>query len=72
VGEAARLATHPLQDTLRQNRDIVLLDPRGTGYAGLAIGWARGWWSASAAALRTLSAISGVAFVWTALHLGLA
>jgi pimeloyl-ACP methyl ester carboxylesterase len=32
-GNAARLARHPLQDTLRQHRDIVLLDPRATGYS---------------------------------------
>jgi pimeloyl-ACP methyl ester carboxylesterase len=32
-GNAARLAQHPLQDTLRQHRDIVLLDPRATGYS---------------------------------------
>jgi pimeloyl-ACP methyl ester carboxylesterase len=30
---AAQLAQHPLQDTLRQHRDIVLLDPRGVGYS---------------------------------------
>jgi pimeloyl-ACP methyl ester carboxylesterase len=32
-GDAARLAQHPLQDALRQHRDIVLMDPRGTGYS---------------------------------------
>ncbi|HSJ65467.1 MAG TPA: alpha/beta fold hydrolase [Gemmatimonadaceae bacterium] len=32
-GDAARLARHPLQDALRQHRDIVLMDPRGTGYS---------------------------------------
>jgi len=30
---AASLAQHPLQDTLRRHRDIVLLDARGTGYS---------------------------------------
>jgi pimeloyl-ACP methyl ester carboxylesterase len=30
---AARLAQHPLQDRLRQHRDIVLMDPRGVGYS---------------------------------------
>jgi len=32
-GGAPSLARHPLQDTLRRHRDIVLLDARGTGYS---------------------------------------
>jgi pimeloyl-ACP methyl ester carboxylesterase len=32
-GGAARLAQNPLQDSLRQHRDIVLMDARGTGYS---------------------------------------